>query len=324
MSEPKAESFYQLTPHLVLDAIEEQGFLSTGYVTQLNSYENRVLLAHLEDGGSVVAKFYRPGRWSLEAIRDEHEFLLELKIEGIPAVAPLTLKNGKTIASYEGMYMAIFPRISGRSPEEFLGDDLKQVGRRLAQIHNIGSRRIAEHRPTLGVAEYGWPALEILQNWVTPELWNRYDEVAHKLFDFLDDHLRPDEFIRIHGDCHKGNLLQSVLYSSPGIPKDFFFVDFDDFCNGPEVQDFWMLLGVGEEGLEGREQLLKGYEELRDLDTDQFLLFEPLRALRIIHYAAWIARRWEDPSFPKLFPHFNSYLYWLEEIETLERIVREF
>lgn len=317
------DGFYSLTPHVVLEALEDEGFRSNGYVTPLNSYENRVMSVGLEDTGdydeqlggakAVVTKFYRPGRWSFDAIQDEHDFLAELKAEGIPAVAPLEFADGETIRDRGGIYFSVFPKVLGRSPQEFVGDELKQVGRRLAQIHNIGSRHHAEHRLSLTAGDFGWPALDVLETWVTPELWPRYEDASERIVDFLTDRLDPNDFIRIHGDCHKGNLLHNG--------REFFFVDFDDFMNGPPVQDFWMLFsGEREEAELEREQILSGYEELRDLDESTLGCMEAMRGLRIMHYAAWIARRWEDPSFPKLFPHFNSYLYWLEETDRLERI----
>ncbi|MEQ1879087.1 MAG: serine/threonine protein kinase [Bdellovibrionia bacterium] len=319
----KTDNFYQLTPHVVLEALESVGFTPNGYVTQLNSYENRVLSVGLEERGfydeqlgtstGVVTKFYRPGRWSREAIQDEHDFLVELKNEGIPAVPALRFEDGRTISEREGIFFAVFPKIAGRSPQEFLGDDLKQVGRRLAQIHNIGSRKFARHRLSLTADEFGEAALGVLENWVSPELWDRYEASADEILDYLHAELDPDDFIRIHGDCHRGNLLHDG--------KQFFFVDFDDFVNGPPVQDFWMLFsGEQEEADHDRDLILEGYEELRDIDERSLEWMSALRGLRIIHYAAWIARRWEDPSFPKLFPHFNTYNYWLDETERLARI----
>ncbi len=319
----KNDNFYLLTPHVVLEALESVGFIPNGYVTPLNSYENRVMSVGLEEpayyegqlGASVgvVTKFYRPGRWSRDAIQDEHDFLFELLKEGIPVVAPLIYENGETISEREGIFFSVFPRVAGRSPQEFIGEDLKQVGRRLAQIHNIGSRSFARDRPSLTPEDFGWPALDLLEKWVTPELWRRYEKAATEIVHYLEDEMDPDDFIRIHGDCHRGNLLHDG--------KEFYFVDFDDFVNGPPVQDFWMLFsGEREEAEHDRDMILSGYEDLRDIDERSLNWMEPLRGLRIVHYASWIAKRWEDPSFPKLFPNFNSYNYWLEEADRLERI----
>lgn len=314
----QVEGFYSLTPHDVLNGIEEFGFRPTGEYRQLNSYENRVFDVSLETSETtpdrVVTKFYRPLRWTEDAILDEHDFLIELKKEGISAIAPLVGRNQSTLLEFNGLFMAVFPKVLGRNPQEFIGDELKQVGRVLARIHNVGSQTLAEHRPTMNVETYGWENLDIIDNWVAPEVEKRYFEAAELICEYLEDHLEEETFFRIHGDCHKGNLLNNG--------KEFFFVDFDDFCNGPVAQDFWMLFSSqhNEEIQEEKDQILSGYEELRDFDRSQEKLFPALRGLRIIHYASWIARRWQDPSFPKIFPDFNSYRFWAEETENLEKI----
>ena len=310
-----ADSFYQLTPNDVLNCMEEAGFMPTGEFQQLNSYENRVFNIHLETEDNdnlstqVVAKFYRPGRWNKESLLDEHTFLQDLKYEGIPAIAPLLLKDEKTLMESEGIFFSVFPKFFGRMPQEFLEGELKTVGRTLARIHNIGAQRTPNNRLFMHPEEYGWNYLDELCNKVDQSLWGRYKASTTLILEFLEDHLDEDQFIRIHGDCHKGNLLHNG--------DEFFFVDFDDFLSGPVAQDFWMLLS---DSAEEREEILAGYEELRPFPQNQFQLFEPLRGLRILHYAAWIARRWSDPSFPRLFPDFGSYHYWAEETEALEKI----
>lgn len=319
-----SSDFDSLQPDVILGAVEAAGYLPTGEYSQLNSYENRVFDLRLEVRASapdpsdrVIAKFYRPRRWSPEAINDEHEFLSDLQREGIPAVAPLPLKSGKTVLEYGGFIMSIFPKVSGRNPQEFIGDELKQVGRTLARIHNVGARRPAKHRPTLDAETYGWKTLERLERWVLPELWPDYREAAENVLNYLEENLDRENYLRIHGDCHKGNLLHTG--------KEFFFVDFDDFVNGPTVQDFWMLLSGSfndEQSEEEQELICQGYEDLRDLPND-WHLFEPLRALRVIHYAGWIANRWDDPFFKRIFPNFNTYNYWREEVEVLSKIARE-
>ncbi|MBC7370188.1 MAG: serine/threonine protein kinase [Bdellovibrionaceae bacterium] len=311
-------SFYNLDPEKVLQAADSQGFLTTGEFSQLNSYENRVFDIRLEnpiqDVTNVIAKFYRPQRWSEASILEEHQFLLDLQAEGIPAVAPLTLKSGKTLVEDYGMYVAFFPKVRGRMPQEFVDRELQQVGRLMAEVHNIGARRRAVHRPVLDTSYYGgWPTLDFLQSWIAPEIRNRYNDAAEKILNKLDEILDHREFLRIHGDCHKGNLLHNG--------GQFFLVDFDDFCTGPVIQDFWMLLsGEGEEGEREREEIIEGYEELRQFPYHQWDWVPWLRGLRIISYAGWIAKRWEDPSFPRLFPEFNTYRYWAEEVEALEKI----
>ncbi len=307
------QDFSKLEPEFIMRCLETGGFRPTGEYQQLNSYENRVFDVRLEEHDPVVVKFYRPNRWSRQAIVDEHAFLVELKEEGLQAIAPLTQKNGLTLSQHDGLWMAIFPKHRGRIPQEFLDQDLKKIGRALALLHKVGTQRPFKHRVTMSVQEYGDPALTVLDAWVAPEVSERYLRAAESIFEFLESYLQPKDFIRIHGDCHKGNLLQS--------DQGFYFLDFDDCCNGPRAQDIWMLTqGNAEESEEMRAELLAGYEELVPWNDDDSILFEPLRGLRIIHYAAWIARRWEDPSFPRLFPDFGSYSYWAEETEALEKI----
>lgn len=318
--------FYSLTPDHVLAAVEACGLATTGEYVQLNSYENRVFDVVLEKelsppelGGRVIAKFYRPGRWSKEAILEEHQFLKELTDQGIPAVNALALgPEKKTLHFINGLNTALFPKARGRLAQELSLDELKSVGRLLARLHNVGATRKASHRPVLNTHQYGWPSLKLLQDWVAPELWARYEAAATQILKYLDKELKESGFIRIHGDCHKGNLLKT---DRAGELQEFFFIDFDDFCNGPPVQDFWMFFSADEdENLEEQEAILAGYLEFRDLDLSELRYMRPLRGLRIIHYAAWIARRWEDPSFPRLFPQFQSYSYWAEDVEALEKI----
>jgi Ser/Thr protein kinase RdoA (MazF antagonist) len=320
----QTELFYQLDANTVLDGIEAAGFQTTGEYIQLNSYENRVFDVRLEKGSNpevgerLVAKYYRPMRWDQKALYDEHFFLEELKANGIPVIAPITQKNGQTLSSYQGIYLALFKKGLGRIPQELSLEQLKSIGRVLARIHNVGEQKRAEHRVSFTAEQFGWPALNILETWIAPETYDRYTAAAEKILDYLEAELDPKSFIRIHGDCHKGNLLQKDEKDGN---KDFFFMDFDDFGNGPVAQDFWMLFSSDESSnsLE-LEAALEGYEELRSFPLAQRKLFSPLRGLRIIHYAAWIARRWQDPYFPKLFPQFKDYIYWAEETEALERI----
>jgi Ser/Thr protein kinase RdoA (MazF antagonist) len=314
-------SFYRLDPALVLAATEDAGFRPTGEFTQLNSYENRVFDIRLEKGSAeierVIAKFYRPGRWPLQALQEEHDFLFDLKKEGIPVVAPLMQKSGKSLNTVSGMNVAFFPKFLGRMPEEFLEKDLSQVGRRLAQIHNVGSRKKFHHRAVLSEAPFScWDNLDLLSNWVAPEVWHRYEKAAIAIIEEIEDTMDVGKFIRIHGDCHRGNLLAQLL---PGNQREFSFVDFDDCAMGPPVQDFWMLFSGSEDQAE-QDLILAGYEELREFPEEQWEWIPLLRGLRIFSYSAWIARRWSDPSFPKLFPNFESFTFWAEETEALEKI----
>ena len=310
-------SFFALNPDLVLEATEEAGWLPTGEFTQLNSYENRVFDIRLEAMPQkdqhlqrVIAKFYRPGRWSRESILEEHAFLAELKKEGISVVAPLVQRNGSTVSTVSGMNVTFFPKILGKMPEEFLGDDLKKVGRLLARLHNVGARSHFVHRPVLAESPYNaWDSLELLSEWVAPEVWRRYEEAAVKIIQRIEDELDAKSFIRIHGDCHRGNLLFN---------SEYFFVDFDDSMMGPPAQDFWMLLQ--DQSSHEKDLILSGYSELRDLPAGQWAMIPILRGLRIISYSSWIARRWSDPTFPRLFPQFQTYTWWAEETEAIEKL----
>lgn len=317
MTEPAG--FYELIPQVVLESLDQEGFVTSGHILQLNSYENRVFEIGLEptQGNAIekiVVKFYRPGRWTRSSIEEEHAFLRELQEAGLKTFPALTLKNGTSLAqTTEGILWAAFPKIQGRLPQELLHDDLKKVGLQLATLHNTGAKCAAPSRLTLGSEQFGDPALDIIEKFIAPEMKNRYFDAAETILDHLDETLPDHRAIRIHGDCHRGNLLNDGT--------DFFFVDFDDFCNGPEVQDFWMLTaGDPEEESRNRDLLLEGYSQLRKFDESQFELVPLLKGLRTIHYSGWIGRRWQDPSFPRLFPDYKEYSYWAEETEGLERI----
>jgi len=317
--------FYRLSPDKVLEAVESAGFVATGEFQQLNSYENRVFDVSLEsemacNGGlsNVICKFYRPGRWSSESILDEHQFLKELRDEQIAVAAPLDLHNSfnynKTLHSIDGIWMAMFPKVRGRMPQEFLKKDLFKIGILLARMHNVGGARVAVHRSSLGHGALDpWETMEFLQDFIAPEVRDRYNDAAIEILQKFDQLVDESQFIRIHGDCHRGNILQ--------MDNDFCLVDFDDFCNGPVIQDFWMLLsGDREWEAEEKEQLIAGYEEIREFPYHQWDWLPWLRGFRVIHYCGWIARRWNDPSFPRIFPEFNSFTYWAEETEVLEQI----
>ncbi len=327
------ELFYNLTPHLALDSIEAQGFRSTGRYTQLNSYENRVFSIEIENEhltdrafkdltaeefSTVIAKFYRPGRWSKEAIQEEHDFLLELKSEGIPAVAPLKINNESIFLTGE-IYSSLFPKQMGRIPQELKLTELKAVGTLLARLHNVGAKQKAINRPTISAESYGYKSLDVLDSIVSNEVHARYFNAAEDILGFLDDRLDPSKYLRIHGDCHKGNILQTDPLKGS---KEYFFVDFDDFCNGPAVQDFWFLLS-GDQDEKEQDALLEGYSELRNFDKKDLELIPGLRGLRMIYYSAWIAMRWEDPSFKQAFDNFLSYNYWAQVTDDLEKIRRQ-
>ncbi len=316
----KNNEFYNLTADWVMTALEQLGFEPTGKYFKLNSYENRVYDIFLEDGSSqhknLIVKVYRPNRWPLEALQEEQDFLNELDDNGIPVIKSLSI-NSKNIFEYQNLYFTICKKGVGRLPQELLGDQLKSVGRVLAHIHNVGEGKETLHRKHLLPDDYGWPSLDILNQFVAPEIWSRYEKASTLILEYLDAELENHNFQRIHGDCHRGNLIKSENSDTP----PFFFVDFDDFCMGPVIQDFWMLLsGPLKESKQELDQIISGYEEFRNFPDGQLHLIEPLRGLRIIHYAAWIARRWKDPVFPSIFPNYTDYVFWAEEVEILEKI----
>ncbi len=308
------ESFFTLTPDTVLRALESSGLRPTGHCMTLNSYENRVYDLKLEDNTHVVSKFYRPGRWSRQQIQEEHDFLLELAEHEIPVCAPRRFSDGETIHETAGIMYAIWPRTGGRSQNEPDDGALEILGRYLARIHNVGASRPASGRLVLGSDTYARaPLTYLLENGFLPDhLAGRFSRAVGEIADIYDSLSRDVPVHRIHGDCHLGNLLQGEA--------GWFFLDFDDFLTGPAVQDFWMLLMDRDaEGLRRRQVFVDAYRQFRDFDTDWLRLVEPLRALRFIHYCAWIARRWDDPAFPAAFPHFGTLEYWEAETTDLEK-----
>jgi Ser/Thr protein kinase RdoA (MazF antagonist) len=282
----------------------------------LNSYENRVYQIGMEDGPPLVAKFYRPERWSDEAILEEHEFSLTLAKEEVPVVAPIQDSDGNTLHSYEGYRFSLSPRQGGRWPSLEDPDDLMWVGRLMARIHQIGASHPFAHRPTLDPDEMGRESAEyLLANQFIPiELESSYRTITQELQTSIDQQFAAAgryQQIRLHGDCHMGN----ILWTDNG-PH---FVDLDDCRNGPAIQDLWMLLsGEHNEMSMQMSYLREGYEMFRPLNSSEIQLIEPLRTLRIIHYAAWLARRWNDPAFPAAFPWFNTVQYWQDHIATLQ------
>lgn len=305
----KKTTFFNLTPDRVLAAVESHGFQSTGRYRTLNSYENRVFDVDLETGGSVIVKFYRPHRWSRETILEEHAFLKELKEEGIPVADPFLLSNQSTLSEHDGLMMVVFPKIRGRLIEEITPEQVPGLGRWLARVHNVGAKRPSQHRPTL---KPNFQRLELLKPHIPIELWNPYRSIAEEVFHFLDAALPHFKSIRLHGDFHRGNLIWN---------DDWTLIDFDDFLMAPAAQDFWIILTQLPE--EQQEVFVDSYRQLRDWNDEEQYLLEPLRAFRIIHYSTWIAERWDDPSFPNLFPGFHDYNFWSNELLALQKIVAQ-
>ena len=302
-----ATPFAGLDPASLIAAVESLGLWCDGRVLALNSYENRVFRVGIEDDAPRVVKVYRPGRWNDAAIREEHAFALELAEAGLPVVAPLRVQ-GDTLHTHEGFRFALFPLQGGRAPEPGDRDTLRRLGQTLAQLHTIGARQRFRHRPTLGVAEHGRAPLAVLlaQPGLPPVLRDNLRQHGEALLALVSQRfarIEPFTRLRLHGDCHWGNLLWRD--DQPHI------VDLDDCLTGPAVQDCWMLLGASADELpRQRDWLLEGYTAFRDFDPLEWSLVEPLRALRLLHFHAWIAQRWDDPAFPRAFPWFGEPRHW--------------
>ncbi|WP_130471636.1 serine/threonine protein kinase [Candidatus Magnetaquicoccus inordinatus] len=308
--------YQHLTPDTILNAVEEVGFRCTGTLLALNSYENRVYHIGIEEAPPLVAKFYRSGRWSSEAIREEHQFCLALHEQELPIIAPLVDSHGQTLFTHQGYRFALYPRQGGRPAELDNLEHLEQLGRLLGRLHAIGSVQPYCHRLTLSVATWGDPSVQhILQsNLLPPGMHREYQQVSSSLLHTLQKLFQavgPYKRLRLHGDCHVGNLLWNN--NAP------LLLDFDDSCSGPAIQDLWMSLsGDHYEQSTQLSYLLRGYQTFFSFDRRELALIEPLRSLRLLHHAAWIARRWNDPAFPIAFPWFNAPRYWEEHIHSLQ------
>jgi Ser/Thr protein kinase RdoA (MazF antagonist) len=300
----------RLTPDVVIEAVESLGCASDGRILALNSYENRVYQVGLEDGPPLVAKFYRPGRWSDAAILEEHEFALELVEHEVPIVPPI-VRGGRSLFEHEGFRFAAFERRGGRWPELGTREDREWIGRFLGRIHMIGRRLRFEHRGRIDVERMGEDSRNYLLDagWLPPHLETAYESLTNDLLERVRTAFEAASAaqLRLHGDCHRGN----VLWTDDG-PH---FVDLDDCVMGPAIQDLWMLLsGSRAEMAEQMTQILEGYSQFSTFDYGELVLVESLRTLRMIHYAAWLARRWEDPAFPRAFPWFKEPRYWEEHV----------
>ncbi len=307
--------YTRLTPDLILRALESAGLVCDGRLLALNSYENRVYQIGIEDQAAVIGKFYRPGRWSKQAILEEHAFSQELADHEIPVIAPIKDGHGESLHELDGFLFAIYPRHGGRWPDLDNKQQRQQMGRFIGRMHAVGATRDFQHRRKIDIETLGEASRRFVidNNFVPDYLLEAY----RTLSDDLLDHIRavfeavgPIRHIRLHGDCHKGNILWT--------DKGPHFVDLDDSCSGPAVQDIWMLLsGSADEIRMQLEELLEGYETFYEFDYSSVSLIESLRTLRMINYTAWIARRWEDPAFPLAFPWFDSPRYWEEHILSL-------
>ena len=307
--------YSQLSPELVLDAIEAVGYRCDGRVLALNSYENRVYQIGIEEGEPLVAKFYRPDRWSDAAIREEHAFARELAGQEIPVVAPLE-REGISLHTHRHFRYAIFPRRGGRWPELRNAEEREWVGRFLGRIHAVGRAARFQERNRLSIDDLGRNARDFVLDgdWMPDYLAAKYEEVTDELLDEVEARAEGwggAALGRILGDCHRGNILWTDLGPH--------FVDLDDCLTGPAIQDLWMLLSGGPQEMRTElSDLLRGYDQFLPFDRSEIALIEPLRALRMVHYSAWLARRWHDPAFPKAFPWFAEPRYWEEHHRALQ------
>jgi Ser/Thr protein kinase RdoA (MazF antagonist) len=305
--------YQNLTPDLILDAVETCGYRCDGRQYALNSYENRVYQVWVEDASILVAKFYRPKRWSDAAILEEHAFSRELADREIPVVAPLAIK-GKTLHEHGGFRFALFPKQGGRAPELDRNEVLQWIGRFMGRIHAVGAIKPFKQRPRIDIAGFGEaPSQFVLNGFVPQDIKPAYQAIVRDALErvracYADAGRVKD--IRLHGDCHAGNILWT-----DGGPH---FVDFDDCRSGPAVQDLWMLLSGDREAMTLQlAEVLRGYREFHRFDSRELGLIEALRTLRMIHYAGWLAQRWDDPAFPASFPWFNTQRYWQDQILAL-------
>ncbi len=298
--------YYRLGPETVLHAVDSTGLLTDGCLLALNSYENRVYQVGIEGGEPIVTKFYRPERWTDQQIQEEHDFSLELADSEIPLIAP-TVINGATLFHHDGFRFALFRRQGGHAPELEDRETRLWLGRFIGRIHAAGRCKPFSVRPALTAQRYGDESILTLRegHWLPPHLEQAFDSLAGDLMINIGSSYERSghvENIRLHGDCHPGNLLWR---DGP------FFVDMDDCQSGPAIQDLWMLLSGNKPEMEGQlADVIEGYLQFCDFDPRELHLVEALRTLRMLHHAAWLARRWEDPAFPIAFPWFGDSRYW--------------
>lgn len=311
------QNFFALTPDRVMEALESQPVLGehkrcTGYVQQLASFENRVYEIEFEDRTRAVTKFYRPGRWDEAQIREEHEFMADILAAEVPVVVPHYFeKPGDTLRkSPDGLFYCFYPKVGGRQPEDLPKEKLQQLGRLIARMHTVGVQKKSHHRIHLTPENYGEASLRFLlsEGVISPQIEPRFKGIVEELVEVSKDRFKGQPLQRIHGDCHAGN----ILWNEKSGP---FFIDFDDMVVGPPIQDLW-LLAPDPEAL---QDLIDGYVQMRDLPQGSVAMVECLRGLRMVHYATWIAKRYEDPAFKRAFPHFESPKYWEELTYDLEK-----
>lgn len=316
--------YFALTPDVVISATESLGYLSDARIFPLNSYENRVYQVGIEEAQPLIAKFYRPARWTDAQILEEHHYSQHLLDLELPVVAPLQ-RDGKTLHHYEGYRFALYPRVGGQAPEPDDFDQLYRLGRLIGRMHAVGREHPFTERLCLSVDNYCTQPSQLLleQRFIPAHLESRFTDLQHAIGEHALqqlDKIPQQEFLRTHGDCHIGN----ILWNRDTGP---WFVDFDDCITAPAVQDLWMLLaGTRNNQQQQLSEVIEGYEEFCDFNRAELSLIESLRGLRMIHYAGWLAKRWDDPAFPKHFPWFNTENYWemfMNELEQQRLVMNE-
>ncbi|PHM58001.1 serine/threonine protein kinase [Xenorhabdus hominickii] len=314
--ESKAFNFQNITPDLIMDALGQSGLYIDSGLTELNSYENRVYQFMDEERKRYVVKFYRPLRWSQQQIQEEHDFAHELLQADLPIATPLMF-DGQTVLKHEGFFFALFPSVGGRQYESDNFDQLEDVGQLLGKIHQIGRQKPFSVRPTISLDEYlsqpyqYFSGCELIPARHKNDFFVALDELNKVVASQWHDNWQVQ---RLHGDCHAGNILWR---------DEAWFVDLDDARNGPAVQDLWMLLnGSRQERLVQLDILLESYTQFTDFDPKTLALVEPLRAMRMVYYLAWVARRWQDPAFPKAFPWMADSDFWNQQISLFYEQIR--
>ncbi len=311
--------FDTLTPSFVLNAVDHHGYVSDGRILALNSYENRVYQVGIDGDEPIIAKFYRPERWSDEQILEEHQFCAELIEQELPVVPPF-IEDGTSLFHFGDFRMALYPRKGGHAPELDHLENLFIMGRFLGRLHIVGAAKAFNFRPAITCKHYGYESVAyIASKFIPNHISESYDVITKELLNIIDtiykDH-ETDNFIRVHGDCHIGNILWR-----DDAPH---FIDFDDARMAPAVQDIWMLLsGDRERQTAQLNEIIEGYNEFSDFPLKQLKYIESLRTLRIMYFSAWLARRWDDPAFPRAFPWFNTTQYWEQHILDLREQLGE-
>jgi len=319
MTNQSNHPFESLTPDFILNAIEQQGYVCDGRILALNSYENRVYQVGVEDGEPLIAKFYRPQRWSDEQILEEHQYSFELVEQELPVVPPLSI-GGKSLFHCEDFRLTLYPRKGGYAPELDNLDNLFILGRFLGRIHMVGAAKPFQYRPTITCQNYGHESAALIRNNFMPQhIQDSYDVLVVEILKIIDAiyvEAEDADYIRVHGDCHVGNILWR-----DNLPH---FIDFDDARMAPAIQDIWMLLS-GDRARQTAQlsEIKEGYDEFAEFPLHQLKYIEALKTLRIMHFSAWLAKRWDDPAFPRAFPWFNTVQYWEQHILDLREQLGE-